>query len=193
VSPAAAADTSGNGALFHAAAWGALNQTVVSAHGDGAIRLWDVETGVETRVARDHAGAVHGMQLSGDRTMVLSASADRTARLFDARTLKPIRTYRADRPLRAAALSPSMAYVIAGGGQDADSVTTTGARSGRFETLVFECVLQEQRAALNGHFGPINALAFQPDGAAFASGSEDGYVRLTPFHAAGALARPATL
>jgi len=32
-----------------------------------------------------------------------------------------------------------------------------------------------------GHFGPVNALTFSPDGKGFASGGEDGYVRLHHF------------
>jgi translation initiation factor 3 subunit I len=31
------------------------------------------------------------------------------------------------------------------------------------------------------HFGPINAIAINPDGRSYASGAEDGYIRLHHF------------
>ena len=36
---------------------------------------------------------------------------------------------------------------------------------------------------MRGHFGPINTLAYAPDGRGYASGAEDGYVRLHTFDA----------
>ncbi|KAJ2298209.1 translation initiation factor eIF3 subunit, partial [Coemansia sp. RSA 2706] len=39
----------------------------------------------------------------------------------------------------------------------------------------------DQVGTVKGHFGPINTLAVQPDGKGFASGGEDGYVRLHHF------------
>ena len=31
---------------------------------------------------------------------------------------------------------------------------------------------------VKGHFGPINSVMFTPDGKGYASGGEDGYVRV---------------
>lgn len=31
---------------------------------------------------------------------------------------------------------------------------------------------------MKGHFGPINSVMFTPDGKGYASGGEDGYVRV---------------
>lgn len=58
---------------------------------------------------------------------------------------------------------------------------TTSARVGKFESRFFHLVFEEEFARLKGHFGPINTLAFHPDGKSFASGSEDGFVRLQSF------------
>ncbi|PAL62447.1 hypothetical protein CEJ83_21050, partial [Acinetobacter baumannii] len=51
----------------------------------------------------------------------------------------------------------------------------------KFEAKFFDKILQEEIGGVKGHFGPINALAFNPDGKSFSSGGEDGYVRLHHF------------
>jgi len=58
------------------------------------------------------------------------------------------------------------------------SVTTTSGKTGKFETRFFHLVYEEEFGTVKGHFGPINALAINPDGRSYASGAEDGYVRL---------------
>mmetsp|Transcript_22950 Transcript_22950/g.56547 ORF Transcript_22950/g.56547 Transcript_22950/m.56547 type:complete len:108 (+) Transcript_22950:33-356(+) len=58
------------------------------------------------------------------------------------------------------------------------SVTTTSGKVGKFETRFFHLVYQEEFGTVKGHFGPINALAINPNGRNYASGAEDGYVRL---------------
>ncbi|KAK7300178.1 hypothetical protein RJT34_11015 [Clitoria ternatea] len=63
--------------------------------------------------------------------------------------------------------------VVLGGGQDASAVTTTDHRAGKFEAKFFDRILQEEIGGVKGHFGPINALAFNPDGKSFSSGGED--------------------
>ena len=58
------------------------------------------------------------------------------------------------------------------------SVTTTSGKVGKFETRFFHLVYEEEFGAVKGHFGPINALAIAPNGLSYASGAEDGYIRL---------------
>jgi translation initiation factor 3 subunit I len=60
-------------------------------------------------------------------------------------------------------------------------VTTTHSRTGNFQTRFYNLVTQTEIASVKGHFGPIHTLQFSPDGKSFASGSEDGYVRIHHF------------
>lgn len=43
-------------------------------------------------------------------------------------------------------------------------VTTTSARVGKFDARFYSLVFEEEFGRVKGHFGPINSLAFHPDG-----------------------------
>ena len=68
-----------------------------------------------------------------------------------------------------------------GGGQEAMEVTVTKGESGMFETRIYHAIYGDEIAIVPGHFGPIHTIAVHPSGRLFASGSEDGYVRLHHF------------
>lgn len=163
------------------ALWGALNQTVISGHEDGSLRLWDVETGKEVLKVHDHKKSVNSLQFNADGTMILTASSDGTSKLYDAKTLQLQKTYTSDRPLNSASISPLLPHVIVGGGQDAMNVTTTSSKVGHFEVDFYHTVYAEFLGSVKGHFGPVNSVAFSPTGKNFVSGSEDGYIRLHHF------------
>ena len=43
-------------------------------------------------------------------------------------------------------------------------MTTTSARGGTFDSRFFHLVFEEEFGRVKGHFGPINSVAFHPDG-----------------------------
>ena len=47
--------------------------------------------------------------------------------------------------------------------------------------FLFQIFDDEEFARVKGHFGPINSVMFHPDGCSYASGGEDGYVRINSF------------
>jgi translation initiation factor 3 subunit I len=60
-------------------------------------------------------------------------------------------------------------------------VTTTTVDNSQFKAIMYDLVLQEEIGRVAGHFGPVNTIAYAPDGRGFVSGGEDGYVRLHRF------------
>eukprot|EP01018_Ginkgo_biloba_P035392 Gb_07392 [translate_table: standard] len=166
------------------AVWGPLNRTIISGGEDAVLRIWDAETGKmlkESDKETGHQKTITSLSKSADGSHFLTGSQDKTAKLWDIRTLTLIKTYQTERPVNAVAISPLLDHVVVGGGQEASHVTTTDRRAGKFEATFYHKILEEEIGGVKGHFGPINALAFNPDGRSFASGGEDGYVRLHHF------------
>ncbi len=84
-------------------------------------------------------------------------------------------------------------------------MTTTRAAAGHFEVDFYHTIYQMKMGQVKGiyyskvyteysarsfivnlypcagHFGPVNTLSFSPDGKSYASGAEDGYIRLHHF------------
>uniref|UniRef100_M0RCH0 Eukaryotic translation initiation factor 3 subunit I n=1 Tax=Rattus norvegicus TaxID=10116 RepID=M0RCH0_RAT len=141
-----------------------------------------VESSGEVLVnVKEHSRQINDIQLSRDMTMFVTASKDNTAKLFDSTSLEHQKTFRTERPVNSAALSPNYDHVVLGGGQEAMDVTTTSTRIGKFEARFFHLAFEEEFGRVKGHFGPINSVAFHPDGKSYSSGGEDGYVRIHYF------------
>jgi len=155
---------------------------VVTGHESGKVALFDVKTGEEIENnERAHMDLITDLQLSPDRTYFITSSKDKTARLHDTKNLMVLKTYSTETPLNSAAIAPLKPYILLGGGQDAMSVTTTSLRQGKFETRFWHKVLEEEVGRVKGHFGPVNTIAVSPKGNCYASGGEDGFVRVHHF------------
>jgi len=160
------------------AIWGYHNQTIITGDEEGFIRIYDTERAQEVRSIKAHEKQVSTVQLDYYKVLFISASKDGTAKLWDSRTVEPVKTYEVGRPLNAAAISPLMNHVIMGGGESAMEVTLSQQTTEQFKVRFYHSVLTHELGSVLGHFGPINALDFNPDGRSFVSGSEDGFIRL---------------
>jgi len=161
--------------------WGTLDEFLITGHENGEIMQWDLRTGKLKGSVREHASQINDMQHNKEQTMFITASKDHTAKLLDVETLECRKTYKTERPVNSAAISPIMDHVVVGGGQEAMDVTTTSTKAGKFDARFFHLVFEEEFGRVKGHFGPINSLAFHPDGKSYTSGGEDGYVRIHYF------------
>lgn len=161
--------------------WHPAGETIVTASEDRSLRKWDVASGQETDYLKAHKGDIKDCQFSPDYTMLVTASKDHTAKLWGYHNLELLKTYTVDHPVNSAAVSPIFPHVLLGGGQEASQVTTTTDRQGKFEAKIFHLVYEEEIGRVKGHFGPINTVAFSPNGRQYVSGGEDGFVRLHDF------------
>jgi len=160
------------------AVWGPLNETIICAGQDGFLRIYDPTTGEMLREVEAHTKQIMDIQFDQESITFITASKDGTAKLWDTKSLKLLKTYDTGRPINSAAVSPLKPHVILGGGQSAESVTMTRVDNAQFKVRFFHKVHQEELGSVQGHFGPVNIVRWSPDGKSFVSGAEDGYVRI---------------
>ncbi|KZF19016.1 eukaryotic translation initiation factor 3 subunit [Xylona heveae TC161] len=165
------------------AGWSYLGKYIIAGHEDGSISQYDSKTGEQLLNVLVHESdmQVNDLQWAPDRTYFISASKDKTAKLISARDLQILKTYPTDTPLNSACITPKKDFVILGGGQAAMDVTTTSSRQGKFEARFYHKVFEDEIGRVRGHFGPLNTVAVHPKGQGYASGGEDGYVRVHHF------------
>ncbi|KAL9008856.1 MAG: hypothetical protein Q9173_006062 [Seirophora scorigena] len=165
------------------AGWSYLSKYIIAGHEDGSVSQYDAKNGenIHNTQAHEVDMQVTDLQWSPDRTYFITSSKDKTAKIISARTLEVLKTYVADTPLNTAAITPKKDFVILGGGQAAMDVTTTSSRQGKFEARFYHRIFEDEIGRVKGHFGPLNTVAVDPQGRGYASGGEDGYVRVHHF------------
>lgn len=162
-------------------AWSDCNDYLVSGHNDGAVCLWDAQSGKKIAESKEHSDTIKDLQMAPDRSFFITASKDNSARIFETTTLKVLKEFKTERPVNSASISPIRDEVIVAGGQEALHVTTTSSRAGQFEARFFHSVFACETGRVRGHFGPINTVAYHPKGTGYSSGAEDGFVRVHAF------------
>jgi len=163
------------------AMWGPGAQTIYATSEDGTLRIYDIRNGQELKHLNDHTKPVTQISQSKDGVFFATSSKDGSCRLYETKSLEHLKTYVTGRPINSCSMSPIKEEIIMGGGQDASAVTQTRVDKAQFKVRFFHRIFEEDIGGIGGHFGPINVVLFQPDGQGFASGGEDGYIRLHHF------------
>lgn len=127
-----------------------------------------------------HRGTVKDMAFTPDGELLVSASDDKTIRVWDWRsgvTLRTIRGYFGDGhdgKVFAVAVSPD-GTTIAAGGYFGPGL---GADPPYGDVRLFDLATGRMKAVLPGNELSVYAVAFSPDGARLAAGGQDGFVYL---------------
>lgn len=139
------------------------SQLVSSTSDVPGLLVWDMRSGKMERSLQTD-GAVGSMDLTYDGRWLTTTDSN-TVRVWDAANLStPVKTFTVAYPLYAASYCPTKSRFVAGGEDmwvhlhDAD----TGA----------------ELEVNKGHHGPVHTVRFGPEGKEYASGSEDGTIRI---------------
>jgi len=166
---------------IYKAIWGFNNENIISCNSEGCVKVYDTEKQKIIKSMKVHDGPITSIKSDKDCITYITASKDGKAKLFDIRSFEIIKTFDVGRPINCSAISPLMEHVIMGGGERAEDVTTSMSNTEQFQVRFYHSIYEEELGLVLGHFGPVNSIAFNPDGKSFVSGGEDGYVRLRHF------------
>lgn len=171
--------------------------TVLAAGEDGAIRFWNVDESDPSKqlvrtltVSVEKGEGIRDMELTtiqpSGRTVLTVASGQHVT-FFDASTYQQVASYKVPIHFGAeggASLHPSGRKFIAGGGRRGGSMALKSAENEATElgsdlkVYVYDFATGKELEAHKGHHGPIRCLRYHPDGKSYATGSEDGTIRL---------------
>jgi WD40 repeat protein len=184
----------GHSGEIHGGAVSPDGSFVVSASADGTLKVWDATSGsvlhtlaghrdtllysfgtdrrqeelgwsgntVQTEPSLGHR--VLACAVSPDASFIVSASEDRTLKIWDSRTGQEVSTLTGNGgAVHACAVAPDGSYVVSA----SEEMLTVFGLNG-----------QGGRRTLRGHGGPVNACAVSPDGSFVVSASDDGELKL---------------
>jgi phenylalanine-4-hydroxylase len=147
-------------------AWSPDSRQLVSASSDSEVRLWATDSGMLISRFLGHSAKVNDAAWSPDGKLIASGSDDQTVRVWDARSGKLLRTLEGQAEgVSSVAWSPAgAAYLIA------------GYQNG--EVIAWDTDSGKIRHRYQGHSGMVNSVAISPGRAIFASGADDGTIRI---------------
>lgn len=138
---------------------------IVSCSDDKTLRVWDIASGQE-EYKMDFPSVPNSLEVSRDGR-ILTVCSGRTVSFFDAcrsSSLPKINEVTVPTPVSSASLHPDSSVFVCGGDD--------------FKMYKFDYQTGQELESFKGHFGPIHCTRFSPDGELYASGSEDGTLRL---------------
>ncbi|MGE4001623.1 MAG: protein kinase [Planctomycetaceae bacterium] len=180
---------------------------LASGSGDMTVRIWDVATGKEYRVLREHTGEVYAVAFSRDGNLVASGALDGKLKIWDVKSGKCLKSLDASTLIVAdVAFNPDgrqlaaacqdgfvriwdletyhLDFTLKGHISFAMSIAFSpdGRRlvSGGIDNVlkVWNPATGQELLTLAGHRRMVFGVAFSPDGQTIASASDDGTVKL---------------
>ncbi|KAL1498016.1 hypothetical protein ABEB36_008879 [Hypothenemus hampei] len=138
------------------------NTHLVSCADDKTLRVWDRTNKQEVQKVTFPFNP-NSLEVSKDGSVLTVAYSNKVA-FFDSTTLNKIKEYTIPSAVNSASLHPAKSIFVAGGDD--------------LKVYKYDYETGTEIESFKGHFGPVHCIKFSPDGELYASGSEDGTLRL---------------
>ncbi|XP_021931927.1 serine-threonine kinase receptor-associated protein [Zootermopsis nevadensis] len=135
---------------------------LVTCADDRTLRVWDRTSGQEVQKL-DFSAIPSSLEVARDGS-TLTVTHGNVVSFWDAQSLKKIREFTVPTQVNSASLHPDKTIFVCGG-ED-------------LKMYKFDYTTGTEIESFKGHFGPVHCVRFSPDGELYASGSEDGTLRL---------------
>jgi len=148
--------------MVNSAVFSPDDRYVLTGDDDGAVKVWDAETGILRASYYGHEDSVMSVAWSHNGKLIASGSWDNTVKIWNAdfsSEMHELLTMRHDDNVFSVAFSPNSRFVVSGSYDD--TVRIWDVASGR------------EIRVLSGHTNTVISVAFSPDGKRIASASSD--------------------
>ncbi|XP_064488964.1 serine-threonine kinase receptor-associated protein-like [Ornithodoros turicata] len=138
------------------------DKRLATASDDKTVRFWDVGSNTEiTKV--ELPSTPSDLEMTADGAILL-VTYGHTVSFWNTETYEKVKEFQVPSQVNSASLHPNKSVFVCGG-ED-------------FKMYKFEYETGNELESFKGHFGPVHCVRFSPDGELYASGSEDGTLRL---------------
>jgi serine-threonine kinase receptor-associated protein len=138
------------------------DKNIISISDDKTLRMWDTVACAEIQQIK-FADTPNSIEISRDG-QILILSHGRLVELYDANDLTKLNSFTIPEPVSAVSIHPDRSVFVCAGDN--------------FTLYKYSIATGVELENVKGHFGPIHCIQFSPDGEIYASGSEDGTLRL---------------
>ncbi|KFM64458.1 Serine-threonine kinase receptor-associated protein, partial [Stegodyphus mimosarum] len=135
---------------------------IVSAADDKSVRFWDLTSHEEIKKL-EFETQPNNLELSLNGN-ILVIPHGHSVSFWDVNNFEKLKTYSVPSQVNSASLHPDQSVFVCGGDD--------------FKMYKFDFETGMELESFKGHFGPVHCVQFSPDGELYASGSEDGTLRL---------------
>jgi serine-threonine kinase receptor-associated protein len=127
------------------------------------VRVWDVRGGGRVVHTLETPEVVTDLSLAAGGRLLVTAGGNKV-RTWDASTFAPVAAFTMETPTFTAAVCPAKGRFVAAGAD--------------MWPRLFDLKTGAELECNKGHHGPVHCLRFHPSGESYASGSEDGTIRI---------------
>ncbi|KAI8639638.1 WD40-repeat-containing domain protein [Parasitella parasitica] len=161
---APAVELEGHTDTVKAVIWDEAHHQVLSAGDDSTVRIWDLRTMVQSGIieCKDPVSTM-SFDFSGE---YVTWAAGNTANFWKpGASFEDVKTIETKKKTCSVSLHPSHKKFVAGSDED-------------LWVRIYDFKSGEELEVYKGHHGPIHTVSYSPDGEMYATGSEDGTIRL---------------